>query len=173
MDEEMREAMVTTFVEAMHNAGAENYEEGLAKVVKLIEIVHGWVVKIQTVEGLRATVAEMQPMSREEESIAPFLFRNLLAVVGLLVRSGANALAADLPAFPAGRPHTLSVEEIQELLDYISGLHRRGTNLTVAKVRASQRYSCSVRTVERLWAERHTVPAQEFKAEDVLKLFAK
>ena len=111
-------------------------------------------------------------MTEEDSAIVPMIFGNMELLVRLLIEEGVKQVVADLPAYPLGRRRVLSLDESQKMLDFISGLHRKGTPLKTAKFRASQKYGCSLRTVERLWSKWDSIPAPEFRADDALKYLA-
>lgn len=154
MNEKIREEMISAIEKALGEAGAPNYEDGIKTVLKLIDFLGDRVRDIQTTDDLRKALDACEPMSRSEERLALFAMQNLPALARVLLKMLAKMGASTFPPPPAGRPPAFGAHEREEVLNYIAELNRKGASLPAAKLRASQRYGRSRRTIDRLWSHR-------------------
>lgn len=167
MDEKIREKMVSALENAVHTAGAKDYEDGMNQATKLIEFAHNGVQSIRTIKGLRATLDSCPPMSKSEEKVA-LLTLNLLPQLFRIALKMAAAKAT-LPPPSGGRPRATTANKTQEVLDFVSELFRKGSRLNVAKDRAAKKYGLSLRTIERLWSKRESILEDEPTIDDALR----
>ena len=172
VDEDLREQMVTAVVEAARVLGSEDYEEGMRKANKLVESAHAAIQSMQTVDTLRATLNNYSPASDDKEQLLVFVVTNLPSLIRFAFKMMAKKSASNLPTLPTGRPQALDAVERQRMLDFVSQLYRKGVLLKDAKLRASQEFRCSQRTVERAWANRQSLPKHKVTVEDLIAYFA-
>lgn len=160
MDEKTREKIVASFEEAMRKVGAQSYDEGIESVARLFRFVSEGIEAMRTPDKLRETLDSLPPLSRRDKTILLFLATHLPH----LLRWGLKWMAEDavhtLPAMNGGRPNAMTSDEVQEALDYVVKLLRQGVSLDIAKLRASQKFGCSLRTIDRYWAAREN-PAED------------
>lgn len=173
MDEKMREKMILAIENAMRKAGAQNYEEGLKSATKFIEFLYNGVHSIQTIEGLRKTLDSCEPLSKSDERLILYAMEHLPSLMRIGLKLVAKKAAYTLPLPPSGRPPALSARESQEMLDYIWALNRKGTPMSAAKYRASQKYGCSQRTIARLCNNRSSIPDDKPTMTDVISRITK
>lgn len=76
--------------------------------------------------------------------------------------------ASTLPAPLVGRRRALNAQQTREMLDYVAKLNREGTEMRFAKERAAQKFRCSIRTVQRLWKLRQSIPEDVPSLETIL-----
>jgi hypothetical protein len=100
-------------------------------------------------------------LSEDDQDLLLFVLENLPQ----LLRNGAAMIArkaaSTLPPPSGGRKPSFTAKERKDVLDYIWKLNRDGTPMRVAKVRASKKYACSLRTIARLTANRASVPTED------------
>ena len=89
------------------------------------------------------------PTAGEERKIL-FAIRHLPQFVRITSEIAVTKLSDALPIFAPGHPQKITPEDCEKMCDFISLLHRQCVPLGDAKRRASQRFHCSLRTVERL-----------------------
>jgi hypothetical protein len=169
VDIETQEKIVTGLVEAVRAVGADDYEAAMMKAKKIIGKVYDAIESMETIQKLRAAMDSADSLNPEDTAIAEFTVGVLPQLIRMALESGGKTLAADLPMHCPGRPRALKEEEHEEILDFILDLFRKKVPLTTAKLRASQRFGCSKRTIDRLWANRKSVPARGFKFDDAVK----
>src|SRR3954452_11149386 len=73
---------------------------------------------------------------------------------------------------PGGRPNVFNARESLELVNYIAQIHRKGSSLEVAKSSSAQKFGCSLRTIERLWASRAALPDDERTIDDAFEFIS-
>lgn len=173
MDEEVREKMISAIEKAAREAGAQDYEEGLKSVIKFTEFLNTNARSIQTTEGLRKVLDSCEPLSKSEEKLALFAMEHLSSILRICFKLAAKKAAATLPPPPSGRPPAFCARESEEVLDYISALHRKGSLLDAAKERASQKFGRSRRTIERLWSNRGSIAEDKPTIEAVISRISK
>ncbi|MBS1800476.1 MAG: hypothetical protein JSS95_11700 [Acidobacteria bacterium] len=78
---------------------------------------------------------------------APFLLNRL-------VRKIAKDATKGLPGSPSGPKPVVDDSQKQAICHYIGGLYAAGVSLTDAQKRAAMRWGISLRSVQRIWAER-------------------
>jgi len=169
VDEIIREKIVTAIENGVRAAGAIDYEGGMKQAEKLIEFAYSGVRSIRTIEELRSALDSCPPMSKSEEKIVLLSMQLLPQVLRIGLKMAAKKATSTLPSSPAGRPRATTATETQELLIYISELHRKGCSLKVAKIRASMKYGHSPRTIERLWSNRGAIREDEPNIQDALR----
>lgn len=152
MNEKLREKIVIAFEKSIQRAGAKDYQSGMEQAGKVLAFFCERVEAMKSPDELRTLLDRLPPMSKHEEMIALVLAQNLHHVFRLGLKAAAKRVATDFPI--GGRPPALSNQDARVALDYVSKLNRQGCPLEVAKSRTAQRFSCSVRTIERLWAQR-------------------
>lgn len=172
MDEKTREKMVLALDNAVRVAGAKDYEEGMRSAKRLFEILSIRVQSIQTIDDLRKMLDSLSPMSKRDEMLLLFAFKRLPQVLRIGLNVLAKKAVSTLPSPTPGRPRILTAQQTREMLDYVSHLQRIGCSLDVAKNRASQKYGCSGRTIDRLWPKRETIPDDEPTIEELLDFIA-
>jgi hypothetical protein len=169
VDEKMREKMVLALENAVRVAGARDYEEGMKQAKKLIDFADNGIQSIQTIEGLRKTLDSCLPTSKSEEKVVLLAIKLLPQLLRVGLKMAAKKAVSALPPPPAGRPRVTTANKTQEVLIFISELHRKGCSLKVAKGRASRRFEISLRTIERLWSNRGSVHEDEPTFKEVLR----
>jgi hypothetical protein len=172
VDEKTREKMVSAVEKAILSLGEPTYEDGMKKAVKLLEFVTNATRTVQTPDGLRSALDACEPLSKREETIVLFAMRNLPALVRVCLKMAAKSAAVDLPALPGGRQQALTAQQVMDAVDYVYELHRKGASMDAAKLRACQKYGSSRRTIDRLCANRGSVPEDKPTLADVIKLLS-
>lgn len=173
MNEERREKAVSGFEKAIMVAGAENYEEGMKQATKFLRFALDGAESIQTKDGLRTVLDQLQPMSRSEERLALFMINQLPQLIRIGLKIASKKATKTLPSLPGGRPSRTNAPKAQEVVDWINDLHRKGTTFKAAKERASLKFELSSRTIERLWSNRASIPQDEPTIDDVLSFISK
>lgn len=168
MDEEMREKMISAFEDAVRVAGAKDYETGMMQARNLIVFVSGLVEFVTrsicamgTIEGLRKMLDSMEEMSEEEAALLMLVLNQLPQLLRFGLMTVGKTAASTIPPPSGGRKPALTARQIKEALDYVSQLNRKGVSMPVAKARASQKFGCGLRTIERLWTNRESLPEDE------------
>jgi hypothetical protein len=152
VDEKLREKIIAAVEKSIQTAGAKDYQSAMEQARKLLAFLYEGVESMKTPDDLRAMLDRCPPLSKREEMIYLLLTKNLHHVVRLGLKAAAKKATSDFPA--GGRPPALSKQEAQEALDYVARLNRMGCPFAISKSRAAQKYSCTVRTIERLWKDR-------------------
>lgn len=168
MTEEMREKLIAAMERAMIDAGAQDWESGMAKATRIFEKLTDGVGRIDSKEKLRELLASSPPLSWKDQQILLFAFKNLWPLMRKLAQFLAQKATDTLPPLKGGRPPALSLDENLELLDHVATLHRKGSSMKVAQKRAAIKYGCSPRTVARMWKNRENPPEEPIKPEDVV-----
>jgi hypothetical protein len=158
VDEKTREKMVLAIEKAILSLGEPTYEDGMKKAVKLLEFVTNGARSAQTLDELRSALDACEPVSKSEEMLVLFAMRNLPSLLRACLKMAAKSAAIDFPALPAGRRKALTAQQAVDAVDYIWELTRKGAPMDAAKLRAGQKYGCSRRTIDRLCADRDSVP---------------
>lgn len=116
--------------------------------------VHRKMEHIRTREQITALLdAEPEPSASKLwalESVlqyAPFLLNRL-------VRKIATDAAKGLPGSPSGPKPVVDDSQKQAICQYIGDLYAAGVSLTNAQKRAAMRWNMSLRSIQRIWAER-------------------
>jgi len=161
--------MVSALEKAILSLGEPTYEDGMKKAVKLLEFVTNAARTIQTPDGLRSALDACEPLSKSEETIALFAMRNLPTLVRVCLKMAAKSAANDFPAPPTGRLPALKAQQAKDAVDYIWELTRKGASMDAAKTRAGQKFGCSRRTIDRLCANRDSLPEDKPTMADVIK----
>jgi len=172
LKEKVKEEFIASFEKAMIRAGATNYEQGMAQTIRAVTLAYSAMRRIRTQDELRKALDRLEPMSRSEERLALFFIRFLPQIVRILFRNVAKQADRELPSLHGGRPRVASPDKARTILDYIGDLHRKGCTFKVAKQRASMKFGCSHRTIERLWAKRHGIDEHDPTIQDVLVYLA-
>jgi len=154
VNEKYRERLIAAVEKSMKTVGANDYTSGMEQARKLIAFFYQGMEHLKTPDDLRALLDMCSPMSKREEAIYLLLAQNLHPVIRLGLNSLAKRASSNLPAFNPGRPPALTEKETREALDYVWYAIRRGYSMQVAKLRAAQKYGCSLRTINRLWVRR-------------------
>jgi hypothetical protein len=161
--------MVSALEKAILSLGEPTYEDGMKKAIKVLEFFTNRVRSVQTPEGLRNALDACEPLTKGEETLALFAMRNLPSLVRVGLKMAAKSAAVDLPAPPSGRPLALTAQQAKDSVDYVWELTRKGASMDAAKLRASQKFGCSRRTIDRLCAYRDSVPEDKPTMADVIK----
>jgi hypothetical protein len=164
----MREKMVVAFDQDARMAGAPTFEKGMEQARTFLGIVTNWVIfannfiqSIQTIEDLRETLDSRTKLSEKEQAYLLFALENMPEILRVGIIAIAEKAASTLPPPSAGRKPVLTALESQAALDYVSQLNRKGTPMPAAKQRAAQKFGCSRRTIQRLWAKRESIPLED------------
>jgi hypothetical protein len=166
--------MVAAAEQEILSLGEPTYEDGMKKAVKLLEFVTDHVRSIQTPDEFRTVLDACEPLSRSEETLMLFALRNLPSLVRVCFRMAAKSSAIDIPASPpVGRPSALTAQQAKDAVDYIWELTRKGASTDAAKLRATQKFGCSRRTIDRLCANRDSEPEDKPSMADVIGIFTK
>jgi len=158
LNEKTREKMVKAAEEAILSLGEPTFEDGMKKAVKLLEFVTDRVRDIQTPDDFRAVLDAFGPLPRKDEILTLFAMRNLPSLLRFALQRVAKHATADLPASPGGRLPVLKAQQAKEAVDYVWELNRKGAPMDAARLRASQKFGCSRRTIDRLCANRGSEP---------------
>jgi hypothetical protein len=163
----MREKLVVAFAQIASLAGAPSFEEGMSQVRELVGkvtdftlFVNNVIQSVRTVEDVGEMFNSQVSISPKEETLLLFAMENLPQILWQALTTVAEKAKSSLPAPHGGRRPAFTAEESQEVLDYVSQLHRKGAPLHIAKGRAAQRFDCSRRTIQRLWTSRESVPLE-------------
>lgn len=154
VDEKRREEFVVAVEQMAIRLGAKSYEKGLDQAIRLVSCLLQLMESIRTKEALRTALDSLETPTKSEERKILFAIRYMPQFIRITSGLAITKFLTALPAFAPGRPQRMTAEEGEKLLNFISGLHRQGVPLGIAKQRAAARFHCSVRTVERLWGER-------------------
>jgi hypothetical protein len=167
VDIEIREKMVVAFDKLVRVAGASSFEEGMRQAEALTGLLSNWILfangfirKIQTIEELRQTLDSQMSLPERDQILLLAALQSLPQILRLGITAIAEKAVSTLPPPRGGRKRILTAPKAQEMLDFISKLNRVGTQMKVAKKRAAERFGCSLRTVQRLWANRESVPSE-------------
>jgi len=171
VDEELREKIVSAFERAIQVAGAKGYEDGIKQALRLIDFAYSGVRSMQTTDELRNVLDALPPLSEREQQILLYLVSQLPQLLRTGLKLASHKAASTLPAAGNGRPPAASAEEAQEILNYISELHRKNCTLRVAKERAAKKYRKSKRTIDRIWTNRASIPTVTLTVPDLLAMF--
>jgi hypothetical protein len=181
VDYEMREKMVVAFDQAVHMVGATGFEKGMEQARFLCGLATNWAIfvnnfiqPIQTIEDLREALDLRMALSEEHQVYLLVALENLPQILRMGITALAKTAASTLPPPPAGRKPALTAAQAHEALDYVSELNRKGTSMPAAKLRAAQKFGCGLRTIERLWANRESIPVEEPPTiQDIVTMFLK
>jgi hypothetical protein len=171
LNEKTREKMVSALEKAILSLGEPTYEDGMKKAVKVLEFFTNGARSIQTPEGLRSALDACQPLTKGEEILALFAMQNLPSLIRVGLKMAAKSAAVDLPVPPSGRPSALTAQQAKDAVDYVWELTRKGASMDAAKLRASQKFGCGRRTIDRLCAHRDSEPEDKPTMKDVVGLF--
>lgn len=80
--------------------------------------------------------------------------KELLKSGPFFIRKMLGDAAKKLPHHPGGRRRATTVEEQLEIVEEITSLSRKGTELRTAKERVAQKRGISLSTVQRIWKHR-------------------
>jgi len=177
----MREKMVVAFDQAVRMAGAQGFEKGMEQarvvcgvVTNLVIFANNFIQPIQTTDELREALDSRMSLSEKEQALLLFALENLPELLRLGISAIAKKAASTLPPPQAGRKPAFTAAQAQEALDYVSQLNRKGTPMPAAKLRAAQKFGCSRRTIERLWANRESIPLEDQPTvQEILTMFFK
>jgi len=173
LNEKTREEMVAAVEQAILSLGEPTYEEGMKKAVKLLEFVTDRVRSIQTPDEFRSVLDTCEQVSWKDEKLMLFTLQNLPSVVRVCLKMAAKSAAIDLPAPPGGRQPALTAQQSTEVVDYVWELSRKGATMDGAKLRASQKFGCSRRTIDRLCASRGSIPEDKPTMADAISLLTR
>src|SRR5271170_785105 len=154
LDEKTREKIVASFENAMRTVGAQNYEDGVETVARLIRFASDGIETMRTPDQLRETLDRLPPLSMRERMMILFLMPRLPQLLRLGLKMLGEEAGRTLPAPDGGRPRSMSADTVEEALDYVCKLQRQGVRLEIAKLRTAQKFGCSLRTIERYWRTR-------------------
>jgi len=164
----MREKMIAAFDQAVRLAGAPGFEKGMEQARTVCGFLMNWAIMvnnfiqpIQTTDDLREALDSRMSLSENEQAYLLFTLENLPQMLRMGISAIAKKAASTLPPPSAGRKPALTAAQAQAALDYVSQLNRKGTPMPAAKYRAAQKFGCSRRTIERLWANRESIPVEE------------
>ena len=167
MDEQMREKMVAAFEKTVHAVGSKDYETAMKQASAYLEFMHNiieltskFLQSSQTIEGLRKTLDSLVQLPENEEAMLLSMFENLPMILRIGLTAVGKKAASTLPPPSGGRKPAFTARQSQEALDYVSQLNRKGTPMAAAKQRAAQKFQCGRRTIERLWANRESIPLE-------------
>ena len=166
--------IAAAFVQASESALAE---AGLSDPYKHGERVFQWLGRnremieaIRSREALTAFIKSAPEEVVQYLPIAAALIQMAPGIVTSEVIRMVHQSAKDNPvSVPSGRPVVLADSAKDEICDSVSGLHRKGVPLTVAKARSAERFGVSMRSVERVWRQRDKLA--ERKPQTIADLF--
>jgi hypothetical protein len=168
VDAEIREKIVAAFHKLVQEAGAPTFEEGMTQAETLTASLGSWILfvngvikQIRTTEDLRRMIDCQVLFSEHDQALLLAVLASLPQILRFVMAAIAEKAASDLPPPPSGRKRTFTPQQAHGVLDYISQLNRTGVRMKTAKGRAAQKFGCSPRTVERLWASRESVPSED------------
>ena len=178
MDELKQERMVTAIERTLRAIGTKDYETGIKQAARIVEyakdaiaFVEGVLPSIQSIEGLCQEIDWKLQVSPEQEDLVLFIMEHFLEIMRVAIEILADRAASGLPHPNVGRPPAFTASQSREILDSISKAIRDGLSISVAKLRASQKYDCSKRSIDRLWSNRASVPKNDLSVEIVVKQF--
>ena len=153
VDDQARRKVIDALEQAFKLAGAESLEDAAAIMQQIADFFAHRVKPLLNREQLDALLQQSE-LSSENEQMLITMVENLpsLVVVGLNMLS--SEAAKSFPVANTGSPKSLTSENRRAVCEYIGKLHSQGTDLKVAKERTAQKFSVSLSTVERTWAER-------------------
>jgi len=177
----MREKMVVAFDQNVRMVGAPGFEIGMEQsrivcgiLMNFAIMVNNFIQPIQTIEDLREALDSRMSLSKKEQAYLLFALENMPQLLRFGISAIAKKAASTLPQPTVGRKPALTAQQAQEALDYVSQLNRKGTPMAAAKQRAAQKFACGRRTIERLWANRESIPVEEPPTiQDILTMFFK
>ena len=172
MTEATREKLIAAMEQAMIDAGAQDWNSGMAQMSRILETLTTKTKQIDSKDKLREVMDSAPSLSRWEERILLYSFENLWPLMRKLAQHVAKKAIDTLPPLKGGRPPAFHSQTSGEILDYVSKLHRSGYSMELAKERAAIRFDCSQRTVERLWKNRGNPPEKPVTPEDVVAFLA-
>ncbi len=173
MNAATREKVVSAVEKSIVRVGAENYEDGMGKAIRITRLALILVEKIETKENLRALLDKSPELSKGEESLVLLLFRSLPHVLRLIFIWLANDAKKTLPSISAGRPNSTTTETRQAVVNHIGHLHTNGLTFKDAKKRAAQKFGQSPRTIERIWSQRGCPKEDELTIQEAIQLLLK
>jgi hypothetical protein len=163
----MREKMVAAFDRDVRMAGAQNFEEGMEKakmvcgiLTSMIVFANNFIQEIRTVEDLRKKFDDRMSLSEREQAVLLIALENLPQMVRLGLTAFTQKFVSILPPLTTGRKPAISSGQAKEVLVYVSQLNLQGVSMPIAKTRAAQKFGCSRRTIDRLWANRSALTSE-------------
>lgn len=137
----------------MKLVGENSFDEGFAKARKVFVAIAAHLEALGDRKAFDTMLSKLE-ISAEEEQQFLAVAENLTALLGLGVQIFAQRFSKEFPVKLSGRPKSLPQAQERKLCEFIGGLFLQGTQLKVCKKRAAQKFGVSLRTVERVWADR-------------------
>ena len=116
MDLEQSEKLASSLERSLIKLGADDYEQGMETVLRLLHKLVTFVEMIRTGKDLRSTLSAAQ-LSSIEKAVVPFVFAHLPQIVRVGTKVFAQKAAASLPAPSGGRPPAVPPSKRNEALD--------------------------------------------------------
>lgn len=169
MTEEFRERIIAACEDAFQKAGATSYQDAVDTTIRFLSSQAKELESIRSKDDLAKVLDSMPPLSKRDERLLSLALPVLPQLIRYILRAITQKASSALPSMSLGRPQAITGKAIDELLDLVSDLHRKGVPLRIAQQRASNRYGCSPRTVARLWASRGSPSADNPTVRDLLR----
>lgn len=180
MDELKQERMVTAIERTLRAIGTKDYETGIRQAGRFVEyakdasaFAEGVLPSIQSIEGLRQEIDLKLQLPPEQEDLVLFIMEHFLQIMRVAIEMFADRAASGLPYPNAGRRPAFTASQNREIVADILKAFGEGLSIPVAKLRASKKYGCSKRSIDRLWANRASIPKEDLSVEIVIKRFLK
>ena len=136
--------------------GGTSFQDGIVIVRRTLAKLTEMFDAIQTPEQVTKSLDDLNVTPEIESLMIQGVAAGPLFLRWMAMKANESA-QANLPALPNRRPAVPARTQI-EIVQFVNELSfRLGVQLENAKLRAAQRFGCSVRTVERYWRERRTI----------------
>ena len=174
ISEEATEAFIQAVEAAARGVGVDDPYALGAKVFQWLEQNKTFFAAMRSQEALREFVMSFPAEAEPYLPLAAGLLRALPGIAGQDMAKMLHQIAAahPLPTAP-GRPEALDVQTKRKICDYVARLHRSGVQLLTAQERATERFGTSVRSVQRAWRQRHTLPNEPTSLAETFEAISK
>ena len=153
MEEEPRRRIIDAIEQALKLAGAKGFEDAEETMQQIADFFAHRVKPIMNRQRLDALLQQAEP-SPESEQMLMTMVENLPSLAVVFLSMVSSEASKSFPIANSGRPKSLTSDNRRAVCEYIGKLHSQGTKLKIAKERTAQKFSVSLSTVERTWAER-------------------
>lgn len=150
----------------MKTAGANSFQEALAIVKGMLLSLASKMDSLGDEKAFEDKLSEIE-LSAEDERMVLAVAENLPGVVNFISAVFYQDISKEFPSQNSGRPKSLPLGQEPEVREFIGRLFLQGTPLSLSKKRAAQKFGISLRTVERVWADRKKKERQPSVAEMV------
>jgi hypothetical protein len=153
-------------------------ENGLDHPFELGESLFQWLSQAQedlvVIRSREAFSQFVQTWEADAEANLPIVL-GLFQMVPEIVRKEVarmiqKAIRKNLIEIPPGRPKTVEDSIKRQICDSVIDLYRKGVPVSSAQERIAARHEISLRSVQRIWRQRHTL--EEAKPESIRDIIA-